>query len=125
MRTLIIGDIHGCIRELEELIKEFSPTSHDRIYCVGDIISRGEKYQYFLTYCKAIGTLSVQNNDNRLNIINTINAKMTLLLLSKRYFSLKLPSSTHSIINSIEKKTIPALERGNINAYVTIRALIY
>lgn len=41
MRTLVIGDIHGCYRELSDLIEKFSPTDKDRIYSVGDVINRG------------------------------------------------------------------------------------
>lgn len=42
MRTLIIGDIHGCIRELEEMLRLFSPQKGDLIYSVGDVINKGE-----------------------------------------------------------------------------------
>ncbi|PID30279.1 MAG: metallophosphoesterase [Candidatus Cloacimonadota bacterium] len=41
MRTLIIGDIHGCYDELISLIKLFSPKKGDKIYTVGDIIGKG------------------------------------------------------------------------------------
>lgn len=41
MRTLIIGDIHGCIRELEEMINSFTPLPGDVIYSVGDVINKG------------------------------------------------------------------------------------
>ena len=41
MRTLVIGDIHGCYGELSDLIEKFSPTDKDQIYSVGDVINRG------------------------------------------------------------------------------------
>lgn len=41
MRTLIIGDIHGCYRELSDLVEKFGPTDIDQIYSVGDVINRG------------------------------------------------------------------------------------
>lgn len=41
MRTLIIGDIHGCYRELSDLVEKFGPTDQDQIYSVGDVINRG------------------------------------------------------------------------------------
>lgn len=41
-RTIIIGDIHGCISELTDLLKKISFNSNsDVIYSVGDFINRG------------------------------------------------------------------------------------
>jgi len=37
-RTLIIGDIHGCIDELRALCDQVGP---DRIVSVGDMVDRG------------------------------------------------------------------------------------
>lgn len=37
-RTLVVGDVHGCSRELAKLIKKASPT---RIIAVGDLFTRG------------------------------------------------------------------------------------
>ncbi len=41
MRTLIIGDIHGCFTELSELIDIFNPKKNDRIVALGDVINKG------------------------------------------------------------------------------------
>ncbi|MBN1970608.1 MAG: metallophosphoesterase [Candidatus Delongbacteria bacterium] len=41
MRTLIIGDIHGCSDELLELLEVFKPKAEDRIFSTGDVIGRG------------------------------------------------------------------------------------
>lgn len=35
-RTLIIGDVHGCSRELQRLIRNVQPTE---IYLVGDLFT--------------------------------------------------------------------------------------
>lgn len=43
MRTLIIGDIHGCFDELSELISIFNPQYGDKIITVGDVIGKGPK----------------------------------------------------------------------------------
>ncbi|MGF1531662.1 MAG: metallophosphoesterase [Puniceicoccaceae bacterium] len=40
-RTIIIGDIHGCIREFEKLIDELSPTDGDQVVLLGDLVNRG------------------------------------------------------------------------------------
>jgi serine/threonine protein phosphatase 1 len=39
--THIIGDIHGCYRELCELLDALAPTSADRLVFVGDLVVRG------------------------------------------------------------------------------------
>ena len=41
MRTIAIGDIHGCLKALDELIELISPTSTDTIVFLGDYIDRG------------------------------------------------------------------------------------
>jgi predicted phosphodiesterase len=42
-RTLIIGDVHGCLDELKSIVEQFSPGPKDRILAVGDLINRGPK----------------------------------------------------------------------------------
>lgn len=41
MRTLIIGDIHGCFTELKLLIETANITDNDEIIAIGDIVDRG------------------------------------------------------------------------------------
>ena len=41
MRTLAIGDIHGCDTALKQLLRQIQPTSSDRIIFIGDYIDRG------------------------------------------------------------------------------------
>ncbi len=36
-----IGDIHGCLRELENLIELIDPTENDKLIFIGDYIDRG------------------------------------------------------------------------------------
>jgi len=41
MRTIAIGDIHGCSRALDGLIEEIKPVEHDRLIFLGDYVDRG------------------------------------------------------------------------------------
>jgi len=41
MRTIAIGDIHGCHRELVEILNRIDPQSDDTIVTLGDVIDRG------------------------------------------------------------------------------------
>lgn len=41
MRTIVIGDVHGCIEQLHGLLDKMSPTREDRIILLGDFVDRG------------------------------------------------------------------------------------
>lgn len=41
MRYLIVGDVHGCITELENLLSDFAPQDSDVIISLGDLIHKG------------------------------------------------------------------------------------
>lgn len=40
-RTIIIGDLHGCLTEAEKLLDECEATINDRIIFLGDLVDRG------------------------------------------------------------------------------------
>lgn len=40
-RTIVIGDVHGCANELEELLKVLDLRPDDRVIFVGDLVNRG------------------------------------------------------------------------------------
>ena len=42
-RTIVVGDIHGCYDELEELLEKAKFSEDDRVICVGDLITKGPK----------------------------------------------------------------------------------
>jgi serine/threonine protein phosphatase 1 len=42
-RTIVVGDIHGCYDELEDLLNQLDFGSGDRLVSVGDIITKGPK----------------------------------------------------------------------------------
>src|SRR4051812_211242 len=41
MRVLAIGDIHGCINPLNDLLKWVAPTPDDLVIALGDYVDRG------------------------------------------------------------------------------------
>ena len=50
MRTIIIGDIHGCNRELCALLDKAKPENDDRLILLGDLFDRGsESWEVFQT----------------------------------------------------------------------------
>lgn len=42
-RTIVIGDIHGCFDELQDLLSLVKLRRNDRVVAVGDLIVKGEK----------------------------------------------------------------------------------
>ncbi|MBR4455606.1 MAG: metallophosphoesterase [Solobacterium sp.] len=47
-RTVIIGDIHGCIEPFENLMEQVNPGSNDRLILLGDLFDRGsESWEVF------------------------------------------------------------------------------
>lgn len=61
-RSLIIGDVHGCVGELERLLDSLERTADDRVFFVGDLIARGPDTTGVLALCRRIGARSVRGN---------------------------------------------------------------
>lgn len=40
-RTIFIGDVHGCLKELTKMIDKIKPKKKDRVILLGDLINRG------------------------------------------------------------------------------------
>ncbi len=47
-RTIVVGDIHGCYDELEDLLAKVNFGRDDRLVCVGDLITKGPKNRQVL-----------------------------------------------------------------------------
>jgi hypothetical protein len=41
LRTFVIGDVHGCLRELDALCERLAPRAGDRFCFLGDLVDRG------------------------------------------------------------------------------------
>ncbi len=68
MRTLIVGDIHGCYSEFKALLKAASVTpGKDRIVSVGDMINRGPDSLSVIRFFRDTpSTLAVMGNHERM-----------------------------------------------------------
>jgi diadenosine tetraphosphatase ApaH/serine/threonine PP2A family protein phosphatase len=62
MRTLIIGDIHGCYGELQSLVEKFDPAGNDRIFSVGDVINRGPESGKCISLLKQLNVKTIMGN---------------------------------------------------------------
>jgi len=61
-RTIIIGDVHGCSRELEHLLRLVDWTPRDRVFFVGDLLSRGPDPRGVLDLVSATRGQAVRGN---------------------------------------------------------------
>ena len=62
MRTIIIGDVHGCRAELEALLDRVAFTSGDRLVLVGDLVARGPDSLGVLDVARRTGAIVVRGN---------------------------------------------------------------
>lgn len=51
MSTYAISDIHGCHKQLMDLLEKISPTSTDSVYILGDLTDRGTENVKVLKWC--------------------------------------------------------------------------
>lgn len=66
-RTIIVGDVHGCARELASLLETVAVTDDDRVVMVGDTVVRGPDPAGVLRILREVGARSVRgNHENRL-----------------------------------------------------------
>ncbi len=61
-RTLVVGDVHGCLHELERLLERAALASGDRIVMVGDLVAKGPDSLGVLRCLEHIGAESVLGN---------------------------------------------------------------
>lgn len=61
-RTYIIGDVHGCLPELEQLLDQIDYAPTDRIIFVGDLINKGPDSRGVLELVESLGAEAVKGN---------------------------------------------------------------
>lgn len=53
-RNIIIGDVHGCLDELRELVGVLQPRGDDRLFFIGDLIDRGHRVAETIRYVREL-----------------------------------------------------------------------
>jgi hypothetical protein len=62
-RTVVVGDVHGCRKELEELLSKIAFVKRtDRLVLVGDLVARGPDTHGVLTLAREVGATAVRGN---------------------------------------------------------------
>ncbi len=89
-RTIVIGDVHGCIEELKELLEKCEYQSQDQVVFVGDLIARGPDSKGVIDFVRKIGARSVLGNHDHalLSWKKTVDSRVKPPLLSRAHFAL-------------------------------------
>jgi hypothetical protein len=61
-RTLVIGDVHGCLDELEALVRRCGFAAGDRLVLAGDLVGKGPDSPGVLAFARETGALGVLGN---------------------------------------------------------------
>ena len=61
-RTIVVGDVHGCSAELEDLLERIGFSSADRLVFVGDLVARGPDSRGVLALMRQLDATSVRGN---------------------------------------------------------------
>ncbi|MFT3922468.1 MAG: metallophosphoesterase [Myxococcales bacterium] len=61
-RTLFVGDVHGCLDELKQLLKKLAASTADRVIFVGDLVAKGPDSQGVVAMVRELGASSVLGN---------------------------------------------------------------
>lgn len=63
MRTIVVGDIHGCLDEFQQLVESVKyQQGEDRLVLLGDLIDKGPFPDRTVAFARAIGALSIMGN---------------------------------------------------------------
>lgn len=63
MRTIVVGDVHGCIDELEELLREIGhDPKTDRLILAGDLVAKGPASSEVIELARERGAIAVRGN---------------------------------------------------------------
>ncbi len=97
MRTIFIGDVHGCFDELMELFALLKVRGGDRVLFTGDLINKGPKSLEVVELVKAKHYQTVMGN-HEYKLLSTQNQDGQV---EKKIFGSRLPASLMNWISNI------------------------
>lgn len=62
MKTIVVGDVHGCLEELHDLLHAAERKAEDRVILLGDLIDRGPYPAEVVAFAKQIDAECVMGN---------------------------------------------------------------
>jgi bis(5'-nucleosyl)-tetraphosphatase (symmetrical) len=105
-RQIIIGDIHGCIEEFNELLQtlEYRPNTEDELYLVGDLVDRGPDSVGCVRRVKQLGAVAVLGNHEEKYIRYARHEKKRLE--SGKPNPMKLSDEKQAVYQSLEEEDL-------------------
>ena len=70
-RTIIIGDVHGCSRELKDLLRATGAGPDDRLISVGDLINKGPDSRGVMEWAMGARNLECVVGNHELRFVNS------------------------------------------------------
>jgi predicted phosphodiesterase len=67
-RTIVIGDVHGCLRELEALLERVRPGGGDALWFAGDLVNRGPDSAEVVRLVRGLGARTVMGNHDHKHV---------------------------------------------------------
>ncbi len=68
-RTIIFGDIHGCLDEWQDLIKKINPKPDDQLISVGDLICKGPESFKTIEFARSLPNLKCVLGNHELHFL--------------------------------------------------------
>lgn len=90
MACYAIGDVHGCLDELEKLLDILSLSQEDRLYFVGDLVGRGPKEWQVLERIASLPQSRVVLGNHDIHFLATYGSKSKMKGLDKKQIDLLL-----------------------------------
>lgn len=82
MRTIVVGDIHGCYRELIQLVEKAQLTAADCLISLGDIVDRGPDSVKVYDFLKhRPNTIVIMGNHERKHLRQTLSYSQEIVKL--------------------------------------------
>lgn len=77
MKTIVIGDVHGCLEEVHDLLSACAATSSDRIIFAGDLVDRGPKPRECVDLAMKHEAILGNHEEKHLNQRKSADAKLS------------------------------------------------
>lgn len=67
-RLVVVGDVHGCLGELERLLEAVRPGREDRLWFAGDLVNRGPRSVDVVRLARELGASTVMGNHDERHV---------------------------------------------------------
>lgn len=115
VKTIIVGDIHGMLEELEELLKlaEYNQ-EEDRLIFAGDLVDRGPKSAEVVSYAQKVGAeLCIGNHDDKYIRYRRHETKKTHVGRKHYRNPMSLSAEKQKVWSSLSEENLDYLEKGS------------